>query len=77
MVRLHAKDLEAKNNGTLPPFAFFHIPLPEYTSMIDDGVEISGNREEGECPRAVNSGIFSTLGERGEGSWSVATGGAK
>jgi len=61
-----SKELEEKNGGTVPAFAFFHIPLPEYSTMINDNTTISGNREEAECPGAVNSGMFSTFVERAE-----------
>lgn len=61
-----SKALEEAANKTNPAFAFFHIPLPEYTEMINANTTISGDREEAECPGAVNSGTFSTFVERQE-----------
>ncbi len=63
-----SKELEENNNGTqLDAFAFFHIPLPEYETMISEGeVEISGEHNEGVCAGALNSGMFATMVERGE-----------
>jgi hypothetical protein len=49
----------------LPALAFFHIPLPEYTTAWELGRR-RGSRHEQVCGPAVNSGLFAALNERGD-----------
>jgi len=47
----------AKNGKTLPAFAFFHIPLPEYNYVRNKKTTI-GNNTENVCSPIINSGLF-------------------
>ena len=60
-----SKQREEEFCATLPAFAFFHIPLPEYDTMLSQ-VGISGEQNEGVCAGAIHSGLFETLVERTE-----------
>jgi len=52
---------------TLPALAFFHIPLPEYTTAFNDMKNKRvGVRYEAECPPAINSGMFSAMLNSGD-----------
>lgn len=61
--RAHTKH----NHGVpYPAYAFFHIPLQEYTTAFDAGEIISGVRMEKECWGTVNSGLFSAFLDCGD-----------
>jgi 3',5'-cyclic AMP phosphodiesterase CpdA len=57
--------LEKQYGAKIPGLMFFHIPLREFTDMVN-GAKIVGTRHEAECPSTVNSGIFAALLERGD-----------
>lgn len=64
--RNNSKEYYIKNDSTLvPSFAFFHIPLREYTVMAKSG-NIVGTRNENECPALLNSGMFTAMRESGD-----------
>jgi hypothetical protein len=46
----------------LPALAFFHIPLPEYTEVVDKPTTV-GMHHERICPPPVNSGLFTSMCE--------------
>lgn len=60
-----SKQIEAKRGSKLPSLMFFHICLPEFGELAKRG-PIEGERNENECPGALNSGLFATLLERGD-----------
>ena len=47
-----------------PGLAYFHIPLPEFTSF--DSSNFTGIKQEGISSASVNSGFFTTLVEAGD-----------
>lgn len=52
---------------TLAALAFFHIPLPEYTTAFDDMKNKRlGIRYEKECPPAINTGMFAAMLQAGD-----------
>ncbi len=61
--------LQAQNNGKLVPgLMAFHIPLQEsYTAWENRSrLTYTGDKRENVCASAVNSGLFTTLLERGD-----------
>lgn len=60
--------LEEENKKKIPALMFFHIPLIEFAQMWNskERYNVTGERNEPECPGAINSGLFSTLWERGD-----------
>lgn len=55
-----------RNGGeALPGLAFFHIALPEYTTMAKS-VKVIGTRGENECPGLLNPGMFTAMRECGD-----------
>lgn len=64
--RDNSRAYTAKNGGEpLPGLAFFHIALPEYTTMAKGG-KIIGTRGENECPGLLNPGMFTAMRECGD-----------
>jgi len=59
-----------KMNGEtpIPSLAFFHIPLPEHRTAVDDGENgvMSGTRAENVSSPNVNSGLFVSMKEMGD-----------
>ena len=54
-----------ENKGTfLPSYAFFHIPLPEFSLFYTKAATV-GVKQEDVCCSAINSGFFSTILEHG------------
>lgn len=52
---------------TLAALAFFHIPLPEYTTAFNDPKNKRlGVRYEAECPPAINTGMFAAMLQAGD-----------
>jgi len=52
---------------TLAALAFFHIPLPEYTTAFNDTKNKRlGVRYEAECPPAINTGMFAAMLQAGD-----------
>lgn len=49
----------------VPALAFFHIPLPEYDQLWNEG-EACGIKKEQVCCAKVNSGLFSAMLDRGD-----------
>ncbi|KAK4356430.1 hypothetical protein RND71_025401 [Anisodus tanguticus] len=47
-----------------PGLAYFHIPLPEYSSF--DSSNFTGVRQEGISSASINSGFFTTMVEAGD-----------
>lgn len=60
--------LEEENKKKIPSLMFFHIPLIEFGQMwaAKDAHNVTGERNETECPGAINSGLFSAMLERGD-----------
>jgi len=56
---------EENDNLTLPALAFFHIPLPEYSTMLQS-VDITGDYQESVCSANVNSGFHTAFLETGD-----------
>lgn len=57
--------LALKNGSTLPGLAFFHIPIPEYEQVWQEGGSIGHKGEEVCCPK-LNSGLFTAMVEQGD-----------
>ncbi|NDV66793.1 metallophosphoesterase family protein [Bacteroides sp. 224] len=57
-----------ENNGTpFPALAFFHIPLPEYATAVENqNAILRGTRMEKVCAPEMNSGMFATMREAGD-----------
>jgi hypothetical protein len=71
--RKNSRSYTQKNNGNpYPTLAFFHIPLQEYTLLIDTtknyvrNSPIFGVRKEKECPGIINTGMFAAMVECGD-----------
>lgn len=66
--RRTSRSLTAANGGTpRPAYAFFHIPLPEYSEAVaDDEAPFIGTRKERVCAPALNSGLFAAMKECGD-----------
>lgn len=67
--KLLSKSLTERNHGTpVPSFAFFHIPLQEYSIAIrmTEKRQLRGIFAEEPCPQAVNSGLFLAAKEQGD-----------
>ena len=66
--RRTSRTLTAANGGTpRPSYAFFHIPLPEYSEAVaDDEAPFVGTRKERPCVPALNSGLFTAMKECGD-----------
>lgn len=67
--------LETIYRKKIPSLMFFHIPLQEFRTMYEnhladnggfDQHEVTGERNEDECPGPFNSGLFSAMLERGD-----------
>ncbi|MCL2504063.1 MAG: metallophosphoesterase family protein [Coriobacteriia bacterium] len=63
-----SKLLEAKYGKKIPSLMFYHIPTLEWEAMWaqKDKYGVTGERNEGECPANVNSGLFTAVLERGD-----------
>ncbi|OME87896.1 metallophosphoesterase [Paenibacillus sp. FSL A5-0031] len=57
--------LAQKNGSALPGLAFFHIPIPEYEQVWQEGKCIGNKGEEVCCPK-LNSGLFTAMLEQGD-----------
>lgn len=60
-----SKKLAQKNGSALPGLAFFHIPIPEYEQVWQEGKSIGNKGEEVCCPK-LNSGLFTAMLEQGD-----------
>jgi hypothetical protein len=61
-----SRRLTERNGGTpLPALAFFHIPLPEYNTVWEQG-NARGNKFEKVCCPSMNSGFFAAMVEMGD-----------
>ena len=58
-------DLAAK--AKTPALAFFHIPLREYQTAMDEGVAYTGGYNEAICCEGTNTGMFQALLKAGDG----------
>ena len=57
----------ADRNGLLPTLLFCHIPIPEYAQAKNKKkTVVFGNKAEGECAPALNSGLFSAMKQQGD-----------
>ncbi|MCD9023562.1 metallophosphoesterase family protein [Cohnella silvisoli] len=63
--RQESSKLAQKNGSPLPGLAFFHIPIPEYEQVWQDGT-IKGNKGEKVCCPKLNSGLFTAMLEQGD-----------
>ncbi|MFI3267160.1 MAG: metallophosphoesterase [Rikenellaceae bacterium] len=63
-----SKSYTEMNNGEkIPSLAFFHIPLPEYSSAYNNKTfPAIGFRGEEECPPKINTGMFAAMVEMGD-----------
>lgn len=66
--RRTSRALTAAHGGTpLPAYAFFHIPLPEYSDAVaDEDAPFVGTRKERPCVPTLNSGLFTAMKECGD-----------
>ncbi len=60
-----SKLAEKEIGSKLPSLMFFHICLPEFVQLAATK-KYTGERNEDECPSAINSGLFSVLLDRGD-----------
>lgn len=60
-----SKLAENELGAKLPSLMFFHICLPEFVQLAATK-KYTGERNEDECPSAINSGLFSALLDRGD-----------
>ncbi|TVY10946.1 metallophosphoesterase family protein [Paenibacillus cremeus] len=60
-----SRQLTANHGVPLPSLAFFHIPLPEYQDIWEQGV-CYGQKFEDVCCARVNSGLFAAMVEMGD-----------
>jgi 3',5'-cyclic AMP phosphodiesterase CpdA len=51
---------QSNNNTPLPSLMFFHIPLPEYSELWNNG-KIIGMKGEKECGPKINTGMFAAV----------------
>lgn len=56
---------EKRLGHKLPSLMFMHICLPEFVQLQASG-KIEGERNEGECPSYINSGMFAAILDRGD-----------
>lgn len=63
-----SKLLEEKYGSKLNSLMFFHIPTPEWGAMWanKDKFQVTGEKNENECPANVNSGMFTAALDRGD-----------
>lgn len=62
-----SKKHKENRNDTLPALAFFHIPLPEYTTAFNNmRNKRIGVRYEAECPPEINTGLFAAMLNEGD-----------
>ncbi|MFZ2445271.1 MAG: metallophosphoesterase family protein [Syntrophobacteraceae bacterium] len=61
-----SQGLEKSYGRKIPSLMFFHIPLQEFRQMYENGSnhDVTGERNEDECPGPFNSGMFAALLER-------------
>ncbi|MBB6672443.1 metallophosphoesterase family protein [Cohnella nanjingensis] len=60
-----SRRLAEEAGGPLPALAFYHIPVPEYDEVWNDGTDVVGTKEENvECPK-VNTGLFGAMVQSG------------
>jgi predicted MPP superfamily phosphohydrolase len=57
--------LEKRYHKKVPSLMFFHIPLIEFKDLSASG-KFTGEKNEGECPGYLNSGLFAALLDRGD-----------
>jgi 3',5'-cyclic AMP phosphodiesterase CpdA len=60
-----SRQLENKYGAKIPGLMFFHIPLPEFTRMVNSK-KVIGERREPEGSSNMNGGLFSAVLERGD-----------
>ncbi len=66
--RENSKSFTSANGGKpVQSFAFFHIPLPEYSYAVEDqNAVMMGTRMEPVCSSKLNSGMFAAMKEMGD-----------
>lgn len=66
--RENSNKFTAANGGKpVQSFAFFHIPLPEYSYAVEDqNAVMVGTRMEQACSPKLNSGMFAAMKENGD-----------
>lgn len=66
--RDNSRKITSANGGkTVQSFAFFHIPLPEYSYAAEDqNAVMIGTRMEQVCAPKLNSGMFAAMKEMGD-----------
>ena len=61
--RKQSTQFTQKNDGRpIPSLAFFHIPLPEYSEVLEDPTTL-GERDERICSPHINTGMFASMVE--------------
>ena len=62
-----SKALE-EEHGLLNSLMFYHIPTPEWAEMRANALtyNVTGHKNENECPPRLNSGLFAAALERGD-----------
>ena len=64
--RQSSKYTSSNGGKPLPALAFFHIPLPEYHAVTNEGNRVTGAKLEEVCSPKVNSGMFLAMLEKGD-----------
>ena len=59
--RTSAAYTAANGGAAVPSTAFFHIPLPEYSTAVVEGGAMVGTRREAVCAPYFNSGLFDAI----------------
>lgn len=60
-----SRKMTMKHGAPLPSLAFFHIPLPEYETVLTKGRVYGHKMEQVCCPR-INSGLFTAMIDMGD-----------
>ncbi len=64
--RSQSDSLTRANGGKpVPAVAFFHIPLPEFDTLLNK-YPATGSKKENVCAPGVNSGLFESMLEKGD-----------
>ncbi|MHB1459184.1 MAG: metallophosphoesterase family protein [Armatimonadota bacterium] len=58
-------NMQKRYDRKIPSLMFFHIPLREFIDIYEAG-NTTGEMNEAPCPPPVNSGLFTSLLERGD-----------
>lgn len=56
---------QSPDGNPMPAFAFFHIPIPEYNDVWNQG-NCKGEKNEDVCAPAINTGMFKAFCQAGD-----------